>query len=913
MIEVIFGLAVIVLSIATIVMPWIHRSQIKDLKAELRLLKAELYRITRYIEGEVRRQQQSESSVPEVKREVGASETPQPAKLNLEEVLYEQDVFEDIADTPAAMPAKSVESEVFEDFSNDDTSIADDTQKPKLSFEQQFGARLPVWIGGIALALAGFYLVKYTIETGLLTPAFRTVLGLLFGGVLLAAAKWIRSKPNFANGTRIAQALSGAGIADLYVCIFAATSLYHLVPPFIGFAGMAATTAGAVVLSLRHGMPIALLGLIGGFLTPAMIDSDNPNAPVLFIYLYFVIAGLMYIIRMQKWWGLALPTVLGAFAWVGLWVAGNTLSSGDAMVLTLFLLAVSATVVKVSREVYAQESEAKQAQPSLPKLLNYVTLIGALTLTAVVASKADYGLMEWGLYGLLSLGGIVLAYFNQKLYGFVPWCAMAVNLVMLAAWDTADHATHALVLWVFAVMFIISSYILQSRSQRPLWWAGLGAAACLFYYFLGYYQFHDSGLDVGIPRFWGVLALALAAFNIMNLKDALTNISDRDAEKQQVLAVQAATVTAFLSTALTIEIPREFLSVAFALEMAAVAWISTRIDVKALRMISGVLGGVFAFLLLPQIVLLLQLTAFSLFEARLNVQDAVPIVDWPTFQLGIPALCFFAAAYCLRQIRDSRLVNAFEVSGIALIGVMGYYLIRHAFNMDANILFVKAGFMERGVITNVLFIYGLCCLAAGREFARLAVSWSGMWLCGVAVFRVVYFDLLVYNPLWAHQAVGEYPLLNYLLLTYALPLVWLWRMNSALPQLGKVEWAKFGYGLMLVLAFTFITLNIRQMFHGTYLDEGITSNSEIYTYSAAWLLFGIGLLFLGTLRRDKMIRIASLVIMIVTVAKVFLYDASELEGLFRVFSFLGLGLSLMGLSWFYTRFVFNREREGSRL
>ena len=71
------------------------------------------------------------------------------------------------------------------------------------------------------------------------------------------------------------------------------------------------------------------------------------------------------------------------------------------------------------------------------------------------------------------------------------------------------------------------------------------------------------------------------------------------------------------------------------------------------------------------------------------------------------------------------------------------------------------------------------------------------------------------------------------------------------------------------------------------------------------LVFGIGLLILGTLRKDKMIRIASLLLMILTVGKVFLYDASELEGLYRVFSFLGLGLSLLGLSWFYTKFVFS--------
>lgn len=60
-----------------------------------------------------------------------------------------------------------------------------------------------------------------------------------------------------------------------------------------------------------------------------------------------------------------------------------------------------------------------------------------------------------------------------------------------------------------------------------------------------------------------------------------------------------------------------------------------------------------------------------------------------------------------------------------------------------------------------------------------------------------------------------------------------------------------------------------------------------------------------------MLRVASLAVMILTVSKVFLYDASELEGLYRVFSFLGLGVSLLGLSWFYTRFVFTTKEETS--
>jgi uncharacterized membrane protein len=56
-----------------------------------------------------------------------------------------------------------------------------------------------------------------------------------------------------------------------------------------------------------------------------------------------------------------------------------------------------------------------------------------------------------------------------------------------------------------------------------------------------------------------------------------------------------------------------------------------------------------------------------------------------------------------------------------------------------------------------------------------------------------------------------------------------------------------------------------------------------------------------------MIRTASLILMIFTIGKVFLYDASALEGLYRVGSFFGLGISLLVLSWFYSRFVFIKK------
>lgn len=891
------------LFLASLFLPWINRSRIAGLREEVNTLKSQLLGILTFLEKEgvhlptnIVAPPESPWSQTQYRPPVyQPSQTTETITIKDEELQKQEDV-----EVEVSFAALYQELEI--------------EKEERVSFEQQFGARLPVWIGGVALALAGFFMVKYSIETGLLSPTVRVVLGMIFGIGLLYAANWVRGKESFANGTRIAQALSGAGIADLYVCIFAATSLYDFIPAFVGFSGMAAVTATAVILSLRHGMPIALLGLVGGFLTPAMVGSNDPQAPILFIYLYFVLTGLMVVIRKQCWWLMAIPTVLGAFLWMCLWLFGNNFTPGDSIYLGLFLMAVSATVVATSKQQYDQDSADITDLFKVTSVLNYLTLGGAMLLTGVIATHAGFGFMEWGLFGLLSLGGIGLAFFNQKLYGFVPWISMAVNAVMLVAWNTPDTNVFALTISIFGALYIGSGYLLQSRSERPLIWAGLTAAASIGYYLLGYYELRHTDLVASIPMFWGLLALALAGLGTFALQKIIQDVPADHPQKQHLMAIYAGAGTAFLSTALTIELPREFLSVAFGGQLFAMTWINTKVDVKALRYIVGVLACVFGFLLIPQIMLLVQLTAHSLVEVQLALQQGVPIVNWPTFQLGLPALFFVAGSYLLRLQKDDRLVRSLEIAAIALIGVMGYYLTRRAFHVDENVLFVKAGFVERGVITNILFMYGLACLWIGRNYLREAVTLSGLVLCGVAVFRIGYFDFIAYNPLWSSQAVGELPILNALLLTYGLPILWTWKATQELAHAGKAQWNKYGYGFVLLLAFTLLSLNVRQLFYGTYLNGHETTSAEIYTYSVVWLLFGIALLFFGTIKKDRMVRVASLVTMILTVGKVFLYDASELEGLFRVFSFFGLGLSLLGLSWFYTRFVFgNRDLlEGMR-
>lgn len=783
------------------------------------------------------------------------------------------------------------------------------------SLEHNFGARLPVWIGGVAFALGGLFLVKYSIDNNLLSPLVRVLLGGLLGLGLLAGGDVVRKRPNFANGRRIAQSLSGAGVAVLYLAIYAATSLYELISPALGFVGLSGVTATAIVLSLRYGQPIALLGLIFGFVTPALVPSNEPSAVILFTYLIVLFGGAMLLIRQQNWWDLALPALGASLGWAVIWIFGARFGD-DQVTVALFLLALAGLTA-----FFNQGHRPKITSEILPKFdqrtaFGYLGLCGSTFVMAAALKTSDYGLVEWGAFALLALGGIVLAYIEDLLYRFVPWVSMLTAAALLLSWQSNDLILYSAILVGFAALFAVSGYRLFWRADKALTWGGLSATAAFGFYLLAYYKLHlaPASEQVAIQStfIWGGIALILSAIAIASVRAIQVHFS-AEAQKEHLVAIFAVVATAFVSLTLVVVLDEKNLPLAFAAEVVAVAWIYFRTEIRVLRPVTGIVALVFAGLLVPQILLLVQLTAFSLVELQLPLQKSVPIVEEPLIRLGLPALFFAGAAIFLRRKADDRLVQALEVAAIALGTIMGYYVTRQVMNLDQNVLYVKAGFLERGIITNVLFLYGLFCFWVGRRYLRRAVFWSGAVLCGSALFRIGYFDLFLYNPIWSHQEILGWPVLNTLILPFGLPILWNLRAARELAWLGRDEavpyWAQFLKPVSLLLAFVWITLMVRQAFQGNFLDSGTWENAEFYSYSVAWILLGIGLLVAGIVKRDQTLRYASLGVMLLAICKVFVVDAAALEGLYRVFSFFGLGLSLLGLSYVYTRFVFGGKAE----
>ena len=179
-----------------------------------------------------------------------------------------------------------------------------------------------VWLGGVALALGGAFLVKLSIDYGLLTPAVRVALGVLLGLALWSGAEWIVwGEPAEARPSNVSQALAAAGAATIFASLYAAYQLYGLLPPTLAFPLLALTAAATVLMSLQHGPFVAVLGLAGAFAVPAMVGSEQPSAFALFAYLILVGAGSLVLLRHRAWWWLAWIALAGSIGWALLWLA----------------------------------------------------------------------------------------------------------------------------------------------------------------------------------------------------------------------------------------------------------------------------------------------------------------------------------------------------------------------------------------------------------------------------------------------------------------------------------------------------------------------------------------------------------------------------------------------------------------
>ncbi|NNC53871.1 MAG: DUF2339 domain-containing protein [Erythrobacter sp.] len=365
-------------------------------------------------------------------------------------------------------------------------------------FEEIFGRRLPIWVGGITLAVAGILGVRYSIEEGLLTPPVRVALAFLFGIVLLAGAEAAYRFRERVGDDRVRQALSGAGLSTLYAGFYLAGTQYGLIGQTFAFLGLATVTAMAIFVSFRFGLPSAILGLIGGFMAPLLVGGDEANLPLLSLYLGLVTSGLTYTGNRQgrPWLGLA--ALVAGLGWGFLLLMDGGMNSADVAAVGIYAIVLGAILptMLVSK---VHENPARLISAAVASIQ-----------LAILVESAGFGLLAWGLYLLL---GAALAYFAWERPEMRVGNVMAgiIAMILLALWPQFGTLEFSLIAAAIVLLFAGVPLLHLHRDRESLVEPAMAAGIPLAVGVVVLTQFGSLATDaLQWPEALGLIALAAA-------------------------------------------------------------------------------------------------------------------------------------------------------------------------------------------------------------------------------------------------------------------------------------------------------------------------------------------------------------------------------------------------------------------
>jgi uncharacterized membrane protein len=778
-------------------------------------------------------------------------------------------------------------------------------------FEERIGTRWVVWIGGLTLALGGFFMVRYSIEAGLLGPGVRTTLGGLFALALLLAGEWTRRTQSIADIealpiANIPAILTAAGTAVAFATVYAAYALYDFLAPAPAFVLLGLVALGTLAAALLHGPALAGLGIAAAFVTPVLVSSGEPDYWALYIYLAIVTAAAFGLARVRLWRWLAITTIVFALLWTL-----PCLDCGPAMIAPHLFHVIAGFVLAALLVVcgFAFGPAADAEQVELISSGSLAAYLFAAMMIVLYGHHADSTMIA---FGLLVAGTLFVAWRAPAATGalaaaaalvfavFVEW-AVRANPDMLvlpggAMPGIGPSATdgsvslHLVTAGVFAVGFGATGFLAQERfsaAKVTVFWAACAVFTPLALLVALYARI--AHLDRSIP--FAIIAVLLAAcFGAAT--DLLTRRDERPGS-QIAIALFATGTLGALALAFTFSLEKGWLSIALALMSMGAAWISVQRPIPFMRTLAAILAGI--------------VTMRIAYEPRI-AGDAIgttPIFNWLLLGYGVPALSFWTGSHFLRQRGDDAPLRAVESAAILFTVLLAFMEIRHAIN-GGDVYRNNAGLTEVALQVSVALA-----MAIGLERLRLRSgslihNISAVLLTVFAGVAAIFGLLLLETPLlWPINVGGTF--VNVLLLGYALPAILALLLSYAVAGHRHRYYGNTIAAGALILALAYVSFEIRRLYHGPVMSSGGTSDAEQYTYSIAWLIFGVALLGIGVVLNSERARLASAAVIALTILKAFLIDMSTLEGIYRALSFMCLGLVLVAIGWLYQRILFRRQ------
>ncbi|MDQ7072083.1 MAG: DUF2339 domain-containing protein [Rhodobacterales bacterium] len=693
--------------------------------------------------------------------------------------------------------------------------------------------------------------------------------------------------------------------------------LYGLIGPEMTLILLVAVAVVALVLGWFYGPFLAAVGLIGAMIAPFLVggESETPE----FLYGYFALVSILglAIDAIRRWaWVSVLALILG-------FSAGGLLYFGGAEPVGLVALAVVLTLAALAIPVLRlfPDHNGSMVVQSLPRL----------------RAKLDLPQAPWPEFPTFLAAGSMLAASvvafivaldsaqSNTLIGFWPIViALAVLFAAVALWSTNAPALADLAVLPIATLFVVIS--IQSTERGAVWSAfqaaierlpedpfpGAATAIMALGAMLSLFAVWRSFVDQSWRNYWGVLAVVIAPAVLILLEVfwqpanvigaypwawhgaviaiAMMLLAERYGRRdgadhlRSAMAILAS--LSMISFACVVLLSTTALTLSLALTVLAAAAMDRRFNLPLLSVFiqAGVLVIGYRLLIDPG---LIWASDAPVFEVILAFGGAISAFIAAHISLGSHTHPRPRAA------TKTMLESAILANAGVLVSVLITRWIDGLAYTDAII--TNWSFSLNAMIWMCVAFAQFYRVRSGGALALLRKI-LGTFFGGVAAI-LLGLSVTVANPLvgWTGDVLGPV-VFNTLLVAYLLPALLLGAAAKYLwPHRRKT--ALVMNTVAAFLAILYIGLAIRHYWQGPDLSEFGTTQPELYSYTVALLFAGALLLYQSIAKRAPGLRKAAMLVIAVSVVKVFFIDISGLQGLTRVFSLLALGLSLSGLAW----------------
>ncbi|MBH0003930.1 DUF2339 domain-containing protein [Pseudoalteromonas sp. SWYJZ12] len=872
------GLAVIVILVvvAGAICGLIALVQLNGLKQEVAVLRAKITHLQTH-KSISQSEPQSEASTAQA-----ALSRSEPIAHKAQPNLTPQNLSPPVINQLSAPPkkAKPAEASAIELLFN----------KLRAGFEENW----MTWIGAIALAFGGIFLAKYSLEAGLLSPVMRLSLGGLFGLGLIAAAAYLHHKRIVFEGFNnyIPAALASGGFITCFALTLLAYSSYDMLSPTVAFFALAIIAISASAMALRLGPLLAVLGIIGAYSVPIWVSTGSGNLFALFMYVGFVsLSAALVAHKVQRAW-------LWYLLWaghIGWYLVGFTLlkintvwlMGAFALLSIIGLIAIPRLGLKLNVIEHRPHS-LKRLIKVLPDHALLLAFMAPLIFTMLI-SHFD---MQWQTIGVLCIVLVLFLVLKNSRWDIWQGVALVIStLLVIGAQRTHlspnlfDDALfifkneYGLGLFLGLLLTAFGLYYGKKQIKR-LAFHITGAFSVFVMIATLYTLIPNSALSTAYPL-WAVVLFVVAAI--------LIKLAQHPVQHNTTL-FQCFTywvgANANITLAITMLLSDSGLTIALAVQVLLISVLIKRYSVP---MPHWPIKALVAALLL-----------------RLTLSPWTPSYDALTvfglhWSIVVYPLCialFFAAAKCFDSSKLKIWLEGAALHCLALFITTetSYQLVGHYPQFDS------LNFYEQILLTCNWLALGCVYLHRAKLAGTLAKLYqvAGFALVGLAGLFAIK-TLLDDNPLFESLYIGELPIFNWLLLLWLVPAgLTLWLAKLVKPINAKAT----PFILAVAGGFILLAINsfIRQYWQGPYiyLSKG-ASNAELYSYSVIWLVMGAGTVIFGHLKNQLLIQKVGLGILAAVIVKVFLIDMANLEGLLKALSFIGLGLSLVGLSWLFQK------------